>query len=352
MGKARRVAKRTSAAAPRSRPKRASANTVKRRAAAGEPALYLTEDDVRALVTVKDAIATLEALFKSWSDPATVNLPRQRASAGNGTLNLMGAAWGKGEVFGLKAYWGGAAGARHHVLLYSSRDGSLRAMIEADHLGRLRTGAASGLATKLLANPAARSLGVIGAGRQAFTQVAAVCAARQIEAVRVFCRSPADRETFAREVEKILHVAAAPAPSAEAAVADAEIIVTITNSTEPVLRANWLRSGVHVNAAGANAAARRELDGETVLRSTVRATDHLAQAQREAGEYRDLVAAGRLGWQDVVELGDILNAKVPGRRGPADITLYKSLGIALEDIALADLIWRRAVQRGVGSTMP
>ena len=119
-----------------------------------------------------------------------------------------------------------------------------------------------------------------------------------------------------------------------------------------MLRANWLKSGVHVNAAGANAASRREVDAETVLRATVRATDQVAQARAEAGEYRDLVAAGRLQWQDIVELGDIVTEKVPGRRGPADITLFKSLGIALEDIAFADLIWRRAVERGVGKPMP
>jgi ornithine cyclodeaminase/alanine dehydrogenase-like protein (mu-crystallin family) len=118
------------------------------------------------------------------------------------------------------------------------------------------------------------------------------------------------------------------------------------------LRANWLKSGVHINAAGANAASRREIDGETVLRSTVRATDHLVQARLEAAEYRDLVNAGRLGWQDIVEIGDILTEKAPGRRGPADITLFKSLGIALEDIAFADLIWRRAIERGIGKPMP
>jgi ornithine cyclodeaminase/alanine dehydrogenase-like protein (mu-crystallin family) len=133
---------------------------------------------------------------------------------------------------------------------------------------------------------------------------------------------------------------------------DADVVITITKSAEPVLRANWLKSGVHVNAAGANAASRREVDAETVLRATVRATDHLAQAQVEASEYRDLVAAGRLKWLDVVELGDILTEKVPGRRGPADITLFKSLGIALEDIAFADLIIRRALERGVGKPMP
>jgi alanine dehydrogenase len=312
--------------------------------------LYLTEDDVQRLVTVKDAIATFGLLFETWLDPATVNLPRQRAVIGKGALNLKGAAWGASEIFGLKAYYG-APGGRFHVLLYSSRDGSLKAMIEADHLGRIRTGAASGLATKLLANPDARTLAVIGAGRQAFTQVAAVCAVRKIETVRVFTRTADHREAFAREIEKKLHVTAKPATSGEATIGDADVVITITKSAEPVLRANWLKSGVHVNVAGANDAARREVDAETVLRATVRATDHLEQARIEAGEYRDLVAAGRLKWQDVVELGDILTEKVPGRRGPADITLFKSLGIALEDIAFADLIWRRAIERDVGKPM-
>jgi alanine dehydrogenase len=225
-------------------------------------------------------------------------------------------------------------------------------MIEADNLGRMRTGAASGLATKLLSNPDARTLGVIGAGRQAFTQVAAVCAVRKIETVRVFTRTAAHRQAFAKQIERQLRVAARPALSAEAAIGDADVVITITNSAEPVLRANWLKSGVHVNAAGANAASRREVDAETVMRATVRSTDHLAQAQIEAGEYRDLVAAGRLQWQDIVELGDIMTEKAPGRRGPADITLYKSLGIALEDIAFADLIVRRAIEHGAGKRMP
>jgi ornithine cyclodeaminase/alanine dehydrogenase-like protein (mu-crystallin family) len=319
---------------------------------AAQGPLYLNEDDVTSLVNVKDAIAVLERLFATWSDPATVNLPRQRASTGTGTFNLMGAAWGAAELFGLKAYYGGGSGTRFHVLLYSARDSRLKAMIEADNLGRMRTGAASGLATKLLADPQARSLGVIGAGRQAFAQVAAVCAVRKVEAVRVFSRTAAHRDSLASLIERELRVAAEPVASPEAAVAAADIVVTITKSAEPVLRANWLKSGVHINAAGANAASRREIDGETVLRSSVRATDHLAQARLEAAEYRDLVDAGLLAWQDIVEIGDILTEKAPGRRGGADITLFKSLGIALEDIAFADLIWRRAIERGIGKPMP
>jgi alanine dehydrogenase len=347
---ARAARKGKAKAATRSRTKAATTNKSKAGSSNKGP-LYLTEDDVQRLVNVKDAIAALEMLFNTWIDPATVNLPRQRARIGKGSFNLMGAAWGAGDTFGLKAYYG-VGGGRFHVLIYSSRDGSLRGMIEADHLGRMRTGAASGLATGLLANPEARTLGVIGAGRQALTQVEAVCAVRKIETVRVFARTAEHRETFAKAIERTLHVAAKPAPSAEAAIGDADVVVTITKSAEPVLRANWLKSGVHVNAAGANAAERCEVDAETVLRATVRATDHLAQARLEAGEYRDLVAAGRLKWQDIAELGDLLAGKAPGRRGPADITLFKSLGIALEDIAFADLIVRRAHEQGAGRPMP
>jgi alanine dehydrogenase len=314
--------------------------------------IYLNEDDVCRLVTVKDAIATLEELFATWSDPGTVNLPRQRAPVSGSTFNLMGAAWGAKALFGLKAYFAGADGARFHVLLYSARGSKLKAMIEADHLGRMRTGAASGLATKLLAKPEARTLGVIGVGRQAFTQVAAVCAVRDIADIRVFSPTSERRDAFARRIERELRVAARPAASAEAAVGEADVVIVITKSAEPVLRANWLKSGAHINAAGANAATRREVDAETVLRATVRATDQVAQAKEEAGEYRDLVAAGRLKWQDIVELGNIMTGKAPGRRGPADITLFKSLGIALEDIAFADLICRRAIERGIGKPLP
>jgi alanine dehydrogenase len=344
-------------AAIKKRAKKAAARkkSIKKSKANRKPApkgpLYLTEADVQRLVTVKDAIATLELMFETWRDPATINLPRQRAQIGKGSFNLMGAALGASEIFGLKAYLG-APGGRFHVLLYSSRDGSLKAMIEADHLGRMRTGAASGLATKILANQDARTIGVIGGGRQALTQVAAVCAVRKIDTVRVFTRTAEHRNAFAKEIERKLRVAAEPVTTGEAAIGDADVVITITKSAEPVLRANWLKSGVHINAAGANSASRREVDAETVLRATVRATDQVAQARVEAGEYCDLVAAERLQWSDIVELGDILTEKVPGRRGPHDITLYKSLGIALEDIAFADLIWRRAVERGVGKAMP
>ena len=131
------------------------------------------------------------------------------------------------------------------------------------------------------------------------------------------------------------------------AVGDAEVVVTITKSAEPVCGAS-LKPGVHVNAAGANSADRRELDAETVLRADLRSTDQVAQAQVEAGEYRELVAAGKMKWSDIVELGDLVTEKAAGPKSPADITLFKSLGIALEDVAFGELIYRRAMEQRVG----
>jgi alanine dehydrogenase len=314
-------------------------------------AIYLTEADVGRLVTVKDAIVALEELFATWGQPSTANIPRRRARLPGGAFNLMGAAYGAKGIYGLKAY-AGMKGGQFHTLLYSSVDGKLKAMIEADLFGQLRTGAASGLATKLMANPDAHTLGVIGAGRQSRTQAVAVCAVRPIKRVNVFARTPESREGYARSLEKELGIEVRPAPSAEACVAEADVVVTITKSAEPVCRAAWLAKGVHVNAAGANSGDRRELDGETVLRAAVKVTDHVEQAKMEAGEFRDLVAAEKLAWSDIRELGEIVTGKAKGRSSPSDLTLFKSLGIALEDVAFGEVVYQRALAAGVGKPMP
>jgi alanine dehydrogenase len=313
-------------------------------------AIYLTEADVGRLVTVKDAIVALEELFATWGQPSTANIPRRRARLPGGAFNLMGAAYGAKGIYGLKAY-AGMKGGQFHTLLYSSVDGKLKAMIEADLFGQLRTGAASGLATKLMANPDAHTLGVIGTGRQSRTQAVAVCAVRPIKRVNVFARTPESREGYARSLEKELGIEVRPAPSAEACVAEADVVVTITKSAEPVCRAGWLAKGVHVNAAGANSGDRRELDGETVLRAAVKVTDHVEQAKMEAGEFRDLVAAEKLTWSDIRELGEIVTGKAKGRTSPSDLTLFKSLGIALEDVAFGEVVYQRALAAGVGKPM-
>jgi ornithine cyclodeaminase/alanine dehydrogenase-like protein (mu-crystallin family) len=314
-------------------------------------AIYITEAEVGRLVTVEDAMTVLEELFATWGQPSTDNIPRRRARLPGGAFNLMGAAYGAKNVYGLKAY-AGMKGGQFHTLLYSSIDGRLKAMIEADLFGRLRTGAASGLATKLMANPDVHTLGVVGTGRQSRTQAVAVCAVRPIKRVLVFARTPEHREGYARELEKELGIEVRPAPSAQACVADAGVVVTITKSAEPVCRAEWLAKGAHVNAAGANSGDRREVDAETVLRAAVKVTDHVEQAKVEAGEFRELVAAGKLAWSDVRELGEVVTGKAKGRTSPSDLTLFKSLGIALEDMAFGELVYQRAIAQKVGRPIP
>jgi|AmaraimetFIIA100_FD_contig_121_231953_length_3127_multi_6_in_0_out_0_2 ornithine cyclodeaminase/alanine dehydrogenase len=313
--------------------------------------IYLSEADVGRLVTVEDAIAALEALFASWGQPSTTNLPRQRAPLAGGAFNLMGAAYGAKGVHGLKAYTG-VKGGQFHTLLYSSLDGRLMAMIEADLFGQMRTGAASGIATKLLANAGACTLGVIGAGKQSRTQIAAVCAVRPITRVKVYSRTAQQREAFVRSMENELSVEVLPARSAEACVAEADVVVTITNSAEPVCRVEWLAVGAHVNVAGANASGRREVDAETVLRAAIKATDHVEQAKVEAGEFRELVAAGKLAWSAIRELGEFATGKASGRSSPSELTLFKSLGIALEDVAFAELVYQRALAARAGRPIP
>src|SRR5262245_46814920 len=153
-------------------------------------------------------------------------------------------------------------------------------------------------------------------------------------------------------MEKELGVEVLPARAAEACVAEADVVVTITNSAEPVCRAEWLAAGAHVNVAGANASGRREVDAETVLRAAVKATDHVEQAKVEAGEFRELVAAGKLAWSAIRELGELITGKATGRTSPSDVTLFKSLGIALEDVAFAELVYQRALAAGVGRPIP
>src|SRR5215510_14462515 len=188
--------------------------------------IYLTEADVARLVTAQDAIAVLEGTFALWHDPGTTNLPRQRARLAAGSLNLMGAACEKKDVFGLKVYLAGKGGGRYHVLLYAADGSGWLAMIEADRLGAMRTGAASGLATKLLANPDAKTLGVIGTGKQARTQVAAICAVRPIRSVRVFSPSRERRRAFAFAVADELGVETEPVESGEDCASGADVVVT------------------------------------------------------------------------------------------------------------------------------
>jgi len=322
--------------------------------------LFLTEQDVTKLLTMEETIAAVEAVFKAQASGDATNEARRRLRAGGAVLQVMSAAVAGfndsfgGEykgLLGLKSYVVTRNKARFYVNLYDAESGELLALIEADKLGQMRTGAASGVATKYLARAGAKTVGVYGTGWQAQSQLLAVCAAREIESVKVYSRSPENRARFCQEMgARPGGVNIAPVERPEEA-ADADIIVTITTSREPVLQGAWLRPGTHVNAAGGNSVLRRELDDEAVRRSSFIAVDSIDQAKIEAGELVTAVEKGLLTWERVRELRYVVSGEMRGRTGDDQITLFKSLGVAIEDVATAAVLYRKAKEQNVGKEL-
>ena len=321
--------------------------------------LMLREDDVRAVLTMPDAIAILGAAFRRQAAGESRNNPRSRIvlPESRGVLHVL-SAYVPGElghperdgpgVLGLKTYTSVGGAVRFAVLLYSGADGKLLAIIEADWLGQMRTGAASGLATQHMASPDADTLALIGSGGQARTQLLAICAVRPLKRVAIFGRDPERRRRFCEEMSQETGVAVVPVASAEEAVREAEIVVTATTAREPVVLGEWLRPGTHVNAMGANWRNRREIDDTAVERSGVVAVDDLDQAKIEAGDLIIPAETGRFDFARAVELGRIVAGETPGRRSPDDITLFKSIGVALEDLAVAGHVFALAREQGRG----
>ncbi|HZU12816.1 MAG TPA: ornithine cyclodeaminase family protein [Chloroflexota bacterium] len=310
--------------------------------------LLLSETDVRALLTVSKAIDLLGEAFRLQGEGKAENDPRQRLSYPHGVLNYMAAAIPQARVVGLKAYPATASGATFAVLLFDSESGELLAMMQADWLGRIRTGAASGLATRYLANADARVAGVIGAGGQSETQIEAIASVRRLELIKVFSPTRERRLGLVRRLRGRMEARIEAVESAEEAVRESDVVAAITTAREPVIRSSWLKPGVHINAAGANRLGHTEVDPSSVRQSTVIAVDDLAQARRESQDLLNASAQGDLDWTRVVELGSIVAGRAPGRGHMDDITLFESQGIALEDMAVARYVYDQAVAAGRG----
>lgn len=310
--------------------------------------LFLSETDVQELLPMERALECVEASFFAQGSGGAVNRARERIILPHVSLHYMAAAIPGEGWLGMKVYTVTGAAIRFAVLLFDAESGSLLAWIEADYLGRIRTGAASGIAAKYLARSDASRVGLIGTGRQARTQLEAVAKVRKLAAAKVFGRDGTRCADFCREMGERLGLPVEPAGSAEEAVRFGDIVVTATTSREPVVFGKWLRPGTHVNAIGANAVNRRELDGIAVGKAALIAVDSLEQARKESGDLiQGLAESGRV-WEDVVELYSIVTGKQPGRSSESEITLFKSLGIALWDVAVAGYIYRQAIRKNRG----
>lgn len=310
--------------------------------------LYITEADVSSLLDMRETIAALEGVFREQASGRARNSPRSRAEYWGGRLNMMSAGAESGR-FAYKAYAGTGAGTIFHVLLFDVKLGLL-AIIEANGLGQLRTGAATGVATARMAAPDARVLGMIGAGRQARTQLQAVAAVRPLTRANVFARDAARLNAFCERMSRELSLDVRPAASAEACIGDADIVVTATTSSTPVVRDAWLKRNVHVNAMGANGLSRMEMEIDTYARADLIVTDDIDQARLEAGEFRAIVEQGRKSWADIHELKEVVAKPEAFRK--TGLTMFKSLGAALEDLAAASAVYDRAVARGHERRVP
>lgn len=295
--------------------------------------LYLKEADVLRHLPMADCIGLMRTAFERLASGEAINHPRRRLILPTrAVLHYM--AGSDGRYFGAKVYSTRPGNPPHFLfLLYRAADAELLAVIEANHLGQIRTGAASGYATALLARPDSRTLGVIGSGFQARTQVEAIRTAMPgIERVRIWSRSQEKREAFAKDV------GAEAMDSAEAAVRGADIVVTATSSAEPVIEDAWIAPGTHVNAMGSNQARRRELPGELVRRADVVVADSVEQSRMEAG---DLILA-EVDWNRVIELKDVASGR-SGRTRPEEVTIFNSVGLAVEDAIAAGWVYERAL---------
>jgi len=315
--------------------------------------LLLTEADVESILTMPLALELVETSFRRLADGSAVSHSRRRLHVpGKTLLNYMAASDATGGYLGLKIYSISRGAARFVVPLFRAESGEMVALIEADYLGQMRTGAASGVATRVMAREDARTVGIIGTGLQARTQLEAVAFARKPERVRAFGRDSQRRETFAKEMTKRLGVAVTPVSSAEEAVRGADVLITSTTSKTPVVEGRWLERGTHINAIGVNYAEKSEIDAEAVRRCDLIAADSVEQSKIEAGDLIQGFGDDASRWAAVRELSEIVAGKIPGRTSRDQITLFKSNGIAIEDIVVGGRIYELARERGLGREVP
>jgi len=304
--------------------------------------LHLSEDDVAALLSPAEAVDVIEACFRRMAAGAVENRPRYRLGLDAGMLAVMAAADLELGYAGVKVYSGFRSGARFEVLLFRTDAPELVAVIDADTLGRLRTGAASGVAARHLARAGASSLGVIGCGRQAESQVACIRAALPaVQRVVAYCRTDATLREFCERND------AEPGESAQDA-AQCDVVVTVTGSSSPVLRGDWLRAGALVCAVGANDGRRRELDDDVLARAAFVCADSVENAKLESADLIEPVAGGVLDWLDVHELQEVVAGATSGRASDDAVVVFKSNGLAAWDVAAAAAVVERARERGVG----
>ena len=319
--------------------------------------LIVNQAEVPRLLPMKECVDVMARAFASLAR-GEADMPVRQIlwiAEKRGALGLMPAHLGGLAALGLKAVTffprnEGTDLDSHQgaVLLFETGRGRLLAIIDATSITSVRTAAVSGLATRLLAKPDASDLALVGSGVEARTHLEAMLAVRELKRIRVASKTLERAKKFADRESKRHGISITPCKSVEEAVTGADIVCTVTSSREPVVRGAWLSPGVHVNAVGSSVPTARELDSEAVAKARL-FVDHRPSALEEAGDFLLARADGAVGDDHIAgELGQLVTGQVPGRQSPGDITLFKSVGLAIEDVAAAQHIYSKARGSGIG----
>ncbi len=315
--------------------------------------LHINDSEVRQFLTMPLAIDAVEDISRKQALGNVLIHPRRRFQLGGGGFFHHMAALDKQDGFvATKQYTYVKGKLCFLVSLFSTTTGDLLALIEGDYLGRLRTGAASGVATKYLAKKGARSAAIIGTGSQAKTQLEAIHSVRLLDSAYVYGRDPQRRQLFCQEMSERLSIDVYPADSAAAAVRNAAIVSTATTAAHPVLTGEDLPAGIHINAIGANHAHKQELDATAIAKANLIFVDSVEQSKQEAGDLIIPFQQHPERWNDVHELAQLVAGQIPGRATDSQITLFKSNGIAAWDLAVAVKVYHLAKEKALGRELP
>ena len=314
--------------------------------------LYLREADITSLLEMPAVIEVMREAFTALATGQAENVPRVRAKAPGVVLHSLNAAAAYLGTVGWKQYTTTKQGAQFLVGLHDGQTGDLFALIEADRLGQLRTGAVTGLAAQLLAAPQTESFGLIGTGLQAESQFAAIVAALPIKKALVYSRDADKCRAFAERISQRHQLDVEPIGHPRRAVEYQPLVVTATTSKDPVFEGKWLTPGTLVCAVGSNWLHKAEIDAEAVRAARVVVCDSIAACKAEAGDLIQPLAQGVFRWENAVELSAVVAGKQTGRRSPDDIIVFKSVGLGIEDVALGVKAVELAKERGLGQTLP
>lgn len=310
--------------------------------------LYLNEHEVTQLIDMRESIDALRDTFNQQGLNNVINNPRQRVRTGKSMLHYLAGALPHLGVMGYKAYISSREGLKFRVFLHNIDDGALLSVMDGNYMGMIRTGAVTGLATSYMSREDSSVLGVFGTGFQAEGQIKAVCEVRNIGTIKIYGRNEERKTGFCNIMAEQLSAEIIPVDDPDQVVEGSDIIVTATTSSTPVFEGKLLRNGTHINAIGGNFLFKREIDEKTVNASRVIAVESVEQCRIESGELVTSAEKGKIFWDQIIELGDIVSGRINGRYNENDITLFKSVGIAIEDICIARYLYDKALETNIG----